>query len=568
MTRIVIAGATIVDGAGSPAYTADVAVSGRQISEIGKLSTLGASEVIDANGLVLAPGFIDPHVHYDAQVMWDPALTPSSLNGVTTVVGGNCGFGVAPLGERNADYILRMLANVEGMSIEALEAGSDWSWDSFDEWLGRLAGHLTVNAAFFIGHSTVRRYVMGADATARPASDEEVAAMTELVGAALGRGAVGLSTSLNENHHDGDGVGVPSRHADRRELLALAASMHRYPGRMLEIVPPMAKTFDRSIYELLSSLSLASNGTVLWNSLAIDAAHPEWHDPMLEASSYAAGCGADVVALTIPDVSRLRLSFSNGMILQAFDGWAELFAMPHGRRRSALRDPRWRARLRGGLTASMNAGLYARFVDFAPMHIGEATSPGNAVLNGLTVADAAQQRGTTVFDTALDLAVAEDLDVGFWPPPSGDDDRSWKMRSAVWQRPDVLVGGGDAGAHLDAIDSFNYPAVLAGPIVRDRGLLALEDAVRLMTSVPAERFGLSGRGRLAVGAAADLVLFDPTTFGPGDLELRADLPGGGRRLYSEARGLHQVYVNGTLVVRDGELTGAVPGQVLRARESV
>jgi N-acyl-D-aspartate/D-glutamate deacylase len=199
------------------------------------------------------------------------------------------------------------------------------------------------------------------------------------------------------------------------------------------------------------------------------------------------------------------------------------------------------------------------------MRIGEARSPGNASLNGLTVADAARRRRATVFDTALDLAIEENLGVGFWPPPTGDDDGSWKLRAAIWQRPDVLVGGGDAGAHLDAIDSFNYPAVVAGPVVRDRGLLALPDAIRLMTSVPADRFGLPGRGRIAVGAAADLVLFDPTTFGPGQLELRTDLPGGAQRLYSEATGLHQVYVNGTAVVRGGQVTEATPGQVLGGR---
>jgi N-acyl-D-aspartate/D-glutamate deacylase len=562
MNTIVVRGGTVIDGTGQSSFAADVAIRDGRIAEVGRVSTADMSDVIDADGLVVAPGFIDPHVHYDAQIMWDPALTPSSMYGVTTVIGGNCGFGVAPLGENNADYMLRLLANVEGMSLEALEAGSDWSWDSFDDWLGRVTARIAVNAAFFIGHSTVRRYVMGADATARSANDDEVAAMAELVTAALSSGAVGLSTSSNENHHDGDGFGVPSRHADRRELLALATAMQHRPGRVLEIVPAMAKTFDEGTYELFTDLSIASRGTVLWNSLAVNATRPQWHEPMLAASSYAAERGAEVIALSIPDVARLRLSFSNGMILQAFEGWSELFAMRHAERRAALQNPEWRARMRYGLAQS--AGLYARFIDFGSMLIGEATSPQNAPLNGLTVAEVAQRRGGDVFDTALDLSIEEDLHVGFWPPPDGDDAESWKLRAATWQRADVLVGGGDAGAHLDAIDSFNYPGVLAGPVVRDRGLLTLEEAVRLMTSVPARRFGFRDRGTIRPGAAADLVVFDRATFGPGPLELRADLPGRALRLYSEATGLHHVVVNGSSIVRDGVPTDAMPGQVLRA----
>jgi N-acyl-D-aspartate/D-glutamate deacylase len=564
MTDIALRGATVVDGTGRPSYTADVVVRGGKIVEIGRLGKQGSSETIDADGLVVAPGFIDPHVHYDAQIMWDPALTPSSMYGVTTVIGGNCGFGVAPLGETNARYMLRLLANVEGMSIEALEAGCDWSWDSFDEWLARLSGGLALNAAFFIGHSTVRRYVMGAGATSRAADAHEIAAMVDLVSAALRSGAVGISTSLNENHHDGDGVGVPSRQADRQELLALAASMRPFPGRILEVVPAMAQPFDTDTHELLTQLSLASAGVVLWNSVAVDAARPEWHGPMLAASGYAAQRGGNVMALSIPDVARLRLSFSNGMILQAFEGWAELFALPHEVRRRALADPAWRTRMRAGLAAANREGLYGRFADLGVMRIGEATSESNASLNGLTVADVARRRGADAFDTALDLAVEEDLRVGFWPTPVADDAESWELRAQVLQRRDVLVGGGDAGAHLDAIDSFNYPAVLAGPVVRDRGLLTLEQSVRLMTSVPARHFGLHDRGTVAVGSRADLVVFDPTTFGPGPLELRSDLPGGAERLYSEAAGLRHVFVNGTAVVRDRQLTGALPGQVLKA----
>jgi N-acyl-D-aspartate/D-glutamate deacylase len=270
------------------------------------------------------------------------------------------------------------------------------------------------------------------------------------------------------------------------------------------------------------------------------------------------------MALSIPDVARLRLSFSNGMILQAFDGWAELFAMTHAARRVALADPAWRARLRTGLRAAQAGGLFARFVEFGPMRIGEARDPSNVRWNGATVDEMAAASRKDPFDAALDLAVEEDLMVGFWPTPAGDDDDSWSLRARVWQQPDVLVGGGDAGAHLDAIDSFNYPAVLAGPVVRDRRLLDLETAIRMLTSEPAKTFGLRGRGEVKVGSSADLVVFDANSFGPGPVELRADLPGGAPRLYSEAEGLHHVFVNGVPIVRDRALTGALPGRVLRS----
>lgn len=561
MLDLLIRSGMIVDGTGSPARRADIGIRDGKIAELGRIQG-SARTVLDVDGLTVTPGFIDPHVHYDGQIMWDPACTPSCHYGVTTVIGGNCGFGIAPLGPANADYILELLANVEGIPTEALRKGSDWGWTGFSEWLDRLAPRIAVNAAFLAGHSTIRRFVLGDAATVRPATEDEIRSMCSLLEELLAAGALGLSTSRNENHLDGQGHGVPSRSADEGELIRLAQVLRSRPGSVLEIVPAMDHAFEEADYDFLTRLGLASKGTILWNSLSVDAARPEWHEKLLGAAPHAAARGARVVALSIPDVSRLRLSFSNGMILQALPGWAPLFALSRPERIEALRDPAWRARLRAGLASATEGGLYARYSNFASMRIGEARSPEFRSSNGRRLGEVATERGIDPLDLAFDLAVAERLEAGFWAPALGDDESSWRLRSEVWQRDDVLVGGGDAGAHLDAIDSFNYFGVLAGPVVRDRRLLSFESAVQLLTSRPAALFGLTDRGVIRVGAAADLVVLDPGRFGPGELQLRDDLPGGGTRLYSEAVGLHHVFVNGVHVVREGRLTGSHGGRVL------
>jgi N-acyl-D-aspartate/D-glutamate deacylase len=536
-----------------------VGIEGVRVAATGNIDR-PAHRTIDVEGLVVAPGFIDPHVHYDAQILWDPDLTPTSLHGVTTVIGGNCGFGIAPLGPGAADYLVPMLAAVEGMHVGSLFAGASWDWTGYDEWLDLVDRSSALNAAFFVGHSTIRRLVMGESAATDVASDQQVGRMVETVDAALASGAIGLSTSLNENHLDGGGDPVPSRRADTRELVALARVLARHPGALLELVPPMAGPFGSSEYDLLTQLSLAARSPVVWNSLAIDESRPAFHESLLAASPYAAARGARVIAMTIPDVARLRLSFSNGMILQAFPGWSGLFSLPPERRLAALRDPALRSGMREGLAACRGDGLFGRFADFGPMRIGETR---RADMNGQTLTAAARASGVDVLDRMLDLVIEEGLEVGFWPPSPGDDDASWRRRAEVWGLADVVVGGGDAGAHLDAIDSFNYPSVLVGPVVRDRGLIRLEEAVRLLTGAPAALFGLRDRGVLVPGSYADVVVFDPDRIGPGAVELRGDLPAGAKRLYAEAVGLHHVVVNGSFVVEDGDLTHARTGRVLR-----
>jgi N-acyl-D-aspartate/D-glutamate deacylase len=561
MLDLILAGGTVVDGTGRPGRRGDVGIEGSRVVALGRIDQ-AARRTVSIDGLVVAPGFIDPHVHYDAQILWDPDLTPTSLHGVTTVVGGNCGFGIAPLGPGSPDYLVHMLAAVEGMHVDALLAGASWDWTGYDEWLDLVDRSTALNAAFFVGHSTVRRLVLGEAAATDAASDEQVHRMVQVVHAALVAGAVGLSTSLNENHLDGDGNPVPSRHAGPGELRALVRALQAHPGALVELVPPMNGPFGTADYDLLTELSLEAASPVLWNSLAVDETRPIFHESLLGASPYAAERGARVIAMTIPDIARLRLSFSNGMIIQAFPGWSKLFSLSPERRLAALADPAMRSVMREGLAACGGDGLFGRFVDFSPMRIGE-TRRDQGRLNGQTLGQAARDAGTDVLDCMLDLVIDEGLEVGFWPPSLGDDGASWKRRAEVWQLPDVLVGGGDAGAHLDAIDSFNYPAALVGPIRRDRGLVSLEEAVRLMTAVPARLFALRDRGTIRSGCFADLVVFDPDRIGPGPLELRNDLPAGAKRLYSEAVGLHHVLVNGSFVVADGKLTYDRPGRVLR-----
>ena len=559
---LVVRGGTVVDGTGRLARRADVGVDGGRIVAVGEVADT-ARTVIDAEGAMVAPGFVDLHTHYDAQLFWDPSASPSPLHGVTTVFGGNCGFSLAPAGPDHAEYLARMMARVEGMPLAALESGLDWSWGSFGEWLGRLDGAVGVNAGFLVGHSTLRRAVMGDEAVEGPASEEQLARIEEELHRALSAGAMGFSTSTAPTHNDGDGQPVPSRAAGPGELERLAAVVADHPGTTVEmIVPGCINGFSDDEIALLTRVSLAARRPVNWNVLAVTAGNTEGTARQLEASTRAAESGATVVALTLPHTMALRLSFEHGAILDGLPGWRTFFAEPIDRRMAILSDPASRAAM-DERAQSDEAGILRFLADWGQLVIAETFAPDNAGLEDRPVGAVASERGKSAWDTICEIMVADQLRTGFSVPiPASDAD--WKARSEVWRDPRAVVGGSDAGAHLDTMCGAVYSTSLLGYGVRQRELLTFEEAVRLLTDVPARLYGLVDRGRLSVGCWADIVVFDPATVGPGPMRSRSDLPAGANRLYAGSTGIAHVLVNGTAVVTDGVLTGSVPGQVLRS----
>ena len=527
---------------------------------IGKLDE-DARQTIDAAGCAVAPGFIDIHTHYDAQAFWDPTLSPSSFHGVTTVVGGNCGFSIAPLAPEAGDYLMRMLARVEGMPLESLEKGVPWSWRSFGEYLGLLEGKLAVNAGFLVGHSALRRVVMGERAVGQEATPDELARMTELLRQSVREGGLGFSTSLAATHNDGAGEPVPSRHASREELLALARAIRDLPGTVLEAIPGTGLWGEKE-KAIMADLSLAANRPLNWNVLAPNALAPQHTENQLSASDYAAERGAVVVALTPPATPTVRINLASGFLFDAFPGWDALFRLPIEARKQKLRDPAFRRRLDEG-AHSEGAGLLRGLARWENMIVDQVARPENDVLRGRKIGEIAEGLGKEPFDCLLDLAIAEDLETSFMPAPIGDDDASWKLRASVWRDPRAVVGASDAGAHLDMIDTFAFSTVLLGN-ARERELVPVEEAVRLLTDVPARLYGIKDRGRLCAGACADVVIFDPASVASGPVHTRHDLPGGAGRLYADAIGIAHVIVNGTPIVRGREHTGALPGTILHS----
>ncbi|HEY3703273.1 MAG TPA: amidohydrolase family protein, partial [Acidimicrobiales bacterium] len=404
-----IAGASVVDGTGSPRRRADVGIGGGRITAVGEVDE-PARRTIDATGLVLAPGFIDIHTHYDAQLFWDPSASPSPYHGVTTVVGGNCGFSIAPLAPEHADYVRRMLAKVEGMPIEALEAGLDWDWRSYGDWLDRLDGGLMVNAGFLVGHSALRRSVMGEAAVGSEASNEQLAAMVGLLHESLAAGGLGFSSSRAPTHNDGDGKPVPSRSATTEELVALAAAVRDHPGTTLEFIPTVGAFQDEHM-DLMTSLSLAANRPLNWNLLAVTSQNPDGAANQLRASDYAAERGARVIALAVADPVEVRLTFLSGFILDALPGWSSTMSLPPAERIKALSDPDERRRLRDG-AASPDAGMLRTMANWKTMCIAETFSPDNEGLSGRLVGDIAAERGEDPFDTLVDIVVADELRTG------------------------------------------------------------------------------------------------------------------------------------------------------------
>lgn len=557
MLDVRITGGTLVDGTGAPRRQADVGIADGRVVAVG--DDVGqAHRTIDATDLVVAPGFVDSHTHHDAQLFWDAAATPSPLHGVTTSIGGNCGFTIAPLEPGSTDYLRRMLARVEGMPLEALETGVSWDWTSFGEMLGRLDGKVAVNAGFLVGHSTLRRLAMGEAAVSGTASDADVERMQTLLAAALSEGGLGLSSSLGGGHSDGDGNPVPSRASSPAELVRLASVARDHAGTTLAMNPG-AGPFPADVLDLMADMSAAADRPLNWNALLVHTGRREEVALELSASEHAARRGGHVVAQVVLDPRAFYVSFLNGFLLDALPGWGTLFSLPLGERMRVLSDPAERDRLRAGLRSDDVPKMLRGYTDPAVMLVVEGSS-----LEGTCLGDVATERAIDPFDLFLDLAVADELQTVFMPKPIGDDDESWRMRRDVWLDRRTIVGAADAGAHLDVASSFTYTTSMLGGAVRERGLLTLEAAVRELTDVPARLLGLVGRGRLDVGACGDVVVFDPDTVAPHPVRMRSDLPGGARRLYAEADGIHHVLVNGVGVVDGGALTGATPGTVLRS----
>jgi N-acyl-D-aspartate/D-glutamate deacylase len=562
---VVVRGGTVVDGTGAEPERADVAIEGERVVAVGRdaASRVDAEVVVDAGDMLVAPGFVDLHTHYDAQLFWDPDASPSPLHGVTTVLGGNCGFSLAPLRPDGVDYIARMMARVEGMPLAALRAGLPWDWTSFGDWLGRLDGKVAVNAGFLVGHSTLRRLVMGERAVGGDATTDDLDAMEAALHAALSEGALGFSTSQVHTHNDGDGRPVPSRSATRAEMERLAAAVKDHDGTTVElIVPGCLNGFTDEEVDFLASMSLLADRPVNWNVLGVSAMNPDSAWSQLAAGSAAAERGATVVALTLPHTMQLRLSFEHGAILDGLPGWREVFALPIEERMAALSDPDTRRRLDGG-AQSEEAGILRHLAVWNRLVVEETFAPENSGLEGLTVGEVARRRGLAPFDTLLDIVVADRLRTGL-RPPIGESEADWALRAEAWLDPRAIVGGSDAGAHLDTMCGAIYSTSMLGDGVRARGLLTWEQAVRQLTDVPARLYGLRDRGRLVPGAFADIVVFDPNAIGHGPVRTRDDLPGGASRLYAEAVGIQHVLVNGTEIVRHGSFTTARPGRVLRS----
>jgi N-acyl-D-aspartate/D-glutamate deacylase len=444
--------------------------------------------------------------------------------------------------------------------LHSLQAGVPWNWNTTAEYLALLDHTLSVNAAFKVGHSAVRRVVMGQDATRRAATPDEIAAMQGLVRDGIEAGAIGFSSSWSSTHNDTEQNMVPSRYATRDELLALCSVLADHPGTSLEFIPTIGP-FGDEVANLMADMALAADAPLNWNVLTVfprtlDACYEKLH-----ASDVAAARGAKVVGLTAPMSLDFRMSFANGFLLDAVPGLEEVMLLPKDEKIALLRDPDERARV-GEIAAAKHQMRH--FTNWPKMTIFHVAAPQNEVYLGRNIGEIADERGQSAWDALCDIAIADDLETSFGHPSAEEPDDTWDARVAVWRDERAVIGASDVGAHLDMFFSGNYATIVLQEATVKRNLLPLEEAVHLLTAVPADLYMLRDRGRLVEGAYADIVVFDEHTVGSGAMEMRTDLPAGASRLYADAVGVDHVLVNGVEIVRHGEFTTARPGTILRA----
>jgi N-acyl-D-aspartate/D-glutamate deacylase len=562
---LLIRGGELVDGTGGTRRRADVAVEHGRIVEIGSVHDR-ARRVVDVEGHVVAPGFIDLHTHYDAQAFWDPTLSPSPLHGFTTVFAGNCGFSTAPLTGDSGPYVKRMLARVEGIPLESLDEGAPWDWSSTADYFDRLDGHLAINAGFMVGHSTIRRAVMGEAANRRRATPQELESMQLLLRAGLAAGGMGFSSSWATAHNDHEGNPVPSRVAEAAEMIALAGVCREFDGTSLEYTPTLPPVppspFPDKEVTVMAAMSRAAGRPLNWQIIRVDdqtVTQVEARLAGIEATSREQG--GRIVGLVMPEPFSLALTFRTGVVLNTFVGWQVPLSLPHADKCRVLSDPAERKRLEALAAGDPIRKAYAAWADYA---ITEAFSRETKRYEGRTVGDIAAETGKDPFSALMDIVVADDLRTYFAYPTPEPTHADWEARARICRDPRVLIGGSDAGAHVDILGTHNYSTNIFANMVRGSEVMTLEEAVHLLTGAPASLYGLRDRGELRAGAAADIVVFDEGVIGNRPPVTRFDLPAGAGRLYSEAVGIDHVIVNGDEVVRNGTFTDNRPGLVLRS----
>lgn len=557
---LAIVGGTVVDGTGAKGRRADVGIKDGRIVQVGEL-TEAAADTIDATDLVVSPGFIDLHTHYDAQAFWDNTLSPSPMHGVTTVIGGNCGFTIAPLTPQDGDYLMRMLARVEGMPLESLQQGVPWNWSSTAQYLDALDGTLLPNAAFLVGHSALRRVVMHDDATKREATPEEIDQMVALLRAGLEAGAMGFSSTWSSSHNDHTGVPVPSRHASREELLALCAEVKNHEGTTLEFIPAVGQFSDET-FELMGDMSAAADRPLNWNLLQVYAQNWELVQHQLAGFDIAAKRGGQVLALTLPDTFRLRLNFKSGFILDILNGWDTLMALPDADKLAMLRDPEGRKKMND--LAQSTEGPTKSIGNWGGYQLLQTFTDKWKPFEGRIIGEIAAELKVDPWNLLCDIVIDDNLNTVIANQDKGQDRDTWEKRVQVWRDHRAVVGASDAGAHLDMIDSYAFSTTMLARAVREHNLMPLEEAVYHLTDRPARLYGLKNRGRIAEGWAADITVFNADTVGPGPAEMRFDLPGGAGRVYGESIGVEHVIVNGVPAVRNNVALDARPGTLLRS----
>ena len=555
MHDLIIDNATIYDGSGAAPLRGSVAIKGDRIAEVGDVKG-EARERIDAGGLALMPGIIDTHTHYDAQITWDPFANPSPALGVTTVVMGNCGFTIAPCRPPDRDLTMRNLTHVEGMSLEALRAGIDWDFESFPQYLDMLERKgIGPNAAVFVGHSSVRTWVMREGATKRTATDDEIAQMRGIVKEAMQAGAVGFSTTRSGQHNGEAGVPMPSRLADEKELMSLSTALKDVGRGVLMMTKDSKATTMASI----EAIARESERPYIVAALLHSNETPEATAEDLEAIGQARRRGGKLYGAVSACPLNFEFTMHEPYVFEGLASWRPVMEAKEAEVPRILASRELRDNVKKELSVRARRMFNGHWHQ---MYVAQTAKPENRHMESRSVQELAREAGKHPFDFALDLALEENLDTMFTATLlNSDDDAVGRMMLD----PNSMISLSDAGAHLTFLCDAGFGLHLLGYWVRDRKLMPLQEAIRKITSEPARIFGIKERGSIKPGMHADLFLFDPQTVGRQRAERVFDLPAGASRLTTPAIGVHGVWINGRKIADAQGIRADAPkaGKVLR-----